>query len=221
MRQPVAYAAIGGSLLLAGAVVASAGAADPGAASAPCARPADTKLIASDGGSKAWRVTIDGGFGAPDLRRFVACERGRAPFVFERGDTGASTLTEVPAADIRGRHLAYGRIRNVGLGTARATLVVRDLRTHRATYVRRAVSKELELESFDDVEVRASGSVAWIASNVVGDEGAVVYEVRKRERGGSVLLDSGMDVAPRSLKLTPDGRVRWIRAGAERFAPLP
>ena len=195
--------------------LALAAAAGP-AATSSCTRPAGAKLLASDSGSKAWRVTIDGGAGAPDLRRFVACERGRAPFVFERGDTGASTLTDVPAADISGRRLAYGRIRKVGLGTARATLIVRDLRTHKATYVRRAVSRELELESFHDVRVRSSASVAWIASNVVGEEGERVYEVRKHDSGGAARLDAGTDIAPRSLGLTADGRVPRSSASDRR-----
>ena len=214
---PRARTTAGLTICLLGGLAAAASPAD----TSSCTRPAGAKLLASDGGSKAWRVTIDGGAGAPDLRRFVACERGRAPFVFERGDTGASTFTDVPAADIGGRRLAYGRIRQVGLGTARATLIVRDLRTHKATYVRRAVSRERELESVHDVEVRSNASVAWIASNVVGEEGVRVYEVRKHEPGGAALLDAGSDIAPRSLKLTADGRVRWLRAGHERFAPLP
>ena len=115
-------------------------------------------------------------------------------------------------------YLAYGRIRKFGLGTSRATLIVRNLRTHRATYVRRAVSKALELEAFQAVVVRANGHVAWIASNYAGEEQGVVHEVRKHDATASKLLDSGADVAPSSLRLTADGRVRWTRGGVVRHA---
>ena len=204
------------ALLLGLALAAPAGRAAP----APCTKPAGATLLAADAGSKVWLVTIDGGPGAPDRRRYVACERGRAPFVFERGDTGASTLTDITAAEIRGRFLAYGRIRKAGLGTSRATIVVRDLRTHRAVFARRAVSKGLELEEFQSVVVRANGHVAWIASNLVGEESLVVYEVRKHDASGTALLDTGTDVDPGSLSLTTDGRVRWNRDVEVKYAPL-
>ena len=112
------------------------------AASGPCKAPRSAKTIASDGGSKAWRVTTDGGPGAPDIREYFACKSLRHPFRFEKGDTGADSLLDVPSAAIRGRFLAYGRIRMHGLGTSRARVIVRDLRTHKTTFARRAVSKQ-------------------------------------------------------------------------------
>jgi hypothetical protein len=224
MTRSSRSALAGGAGAVAVAILAAtplAGGAASVAAGMACAKPAGAKLIASDDGSKAWRVTIDGGAGAPDLRRYGACQRGRAPFVFERGDTGADSLLDVPAAAIADRQLAYGRTRKFGLGTSRATIIVRDLRTHRVTYVRRAVSEELELESFHRVAVRSSGGVAWIASNIVGDEGTSVYEVRKHEPGsGTKLLDKGTDIAPLSLRLLGAGRVRWVRNGVVKNAPL-
>ena len=164
--------------------------------------PRSAKTIASDGGSKAWRVTTDGGPGAPDIREYFACKSLRHPFRFEKGDTGADSLLDVPSAAIRGRFLAYGRIRMHGLGTSRARVIVRDLRTHKTTFARRAVSKQQELERFHHVIVRSGGSVAWIASNIVGGEGVRVLEVWKHEAGGSQRLDSGTDIARRSLRLT-------------------
>jgi len=107
-----------------------------------------------------------------------------------------------------------------GLGTSRARVIVRDLRTHKTTFARRAVSKQQELERFHHVIVRSGGSVAWIASNIVGGEGVRVLEVWKHEAGGSQRLDSGTDIARRSLRLTSDGRVRWIRHGVVKHAPL-
>lgn len=190
------------------------------AASGPCKAPRSAKTIASDGGSKAWRVTTDGGPGAPDIREYFACKSLRHPFRFEKGDTGADSLLDVPSAAIRGRFLAYGRIRMHGLGTSRARVIVRDLRTHKTTFARRAVSKQQELERFHHVVVRSGGSVAWIASNIVGGEGVRVLEVWKHEAGGSQRLDSGTDIARRSLRLTSDGRVRWIRHGVVKHAPL-
>lgn len=193
-------------------------------ASGPCTAPRGAKTIASDRGSKAWRVTRDGGKAAPDIREYFACRRNRRPFRFEKGDSGASTLIDVPSAAIGGRFLAYGRIRQEGLGTSRATVVVRDLRTRRATFVRRAVSKTDEIESFHQIVVRDSGSVAWIASNIAyvpGPEQVVrVIEVWKHDSGGSQPLEAGTAVARRSLRLTSDGRVRWISNGEVKYAPL-
>ena len=191
--------------------------------SGPCKPPRGAKIIAGDGASQAWRVTRDGGPGAPDIREYFACRRNHRPFRFEHGDNGASTLTDVPSAAIRGRYLAYGRIRKQGLGTIKATVIVRDLRTRRATFARRAVTTALELESFHHVVVRSSGSVAWIASNIVdvgGGEPLRVLEVYKHDAAGTQRLDLGTDIARRSLRLTIDGRVRWIRNGVARYAPL-
>lgn len=193
------------------------------AASEPCKAPRGATIIASDHGSKAWRVTRDGGPSAPDIREYFACQRNRHPFRFEHGDNGASTLTDVPAAAIRGRYLAYGRIRKQGLGTIKPTVFVRDLRTRRATFARRAVTTALALASFHDVVVRSSGSVAWIASDMVdvgGDEPLRVLEVYKHEPAGTQRLDLGTGIARRSLRLTSDGRVRWTRNGVVQYAPL-
>jgi hypothetical protein len=216
LRRAATVITAGASLVAVGLLAAPSGVAAP----APCTKPAGAKLLASYDGARAWRVTIDGGPGAPDLRRFFACERGHAPFLFEHGDTGADSLTDVPAAAIRGRFLAYGRTRKFGLGTQRATLIVRDLRTHKSVYVRRAVSKKLELVSFHTVVVRRSGNVAWIASNIVGSEGESVFEVRKHDAGGAALLDSGTGVIPQSLRLTSGG-VQWMAlGGVVKHAPL-
>ena len=189
------------------------------AAGVPCRVPAAAEVIARDGSSKAWRVTTGGAPGAPDRRSYFACEGGRAPFRFEHGDTGASSLTDVPAAAIRGRRFAYGRVRKYGLGTARALVIVRHLRTHKVTFVRRAVSKTLELESFHRVVVRSNGNVAWIASNIDG-EGISTYEVYKHDQNGTVRLDIGTDIARGYLRLTSGGRVQWKRDGALKSAPL-
>lgn len=194
--------------------------AAPGAASGPCTVPRGAKTIAADGGSRVWRVTRDGGYAAPDIREYFACQPQRRPLRFERGDAGASSLIDVPAAAIRGRFLAYGRVRQQGLGTSRATVVVRDLRTRRATFARRAVSRQLEIELFHDVVVRRSGSVAWIASNIVGSEGLRVFEVYKQEGGRSQLLDFGTDIAPRSLRLGSGGELRWVRGRDVKRATL-
>jgi hypothetical protein len=183
-----------------------------------CQAPLDARIIASDNGSKAWRVTTDGGPGAPDRRAWFACARGQQPFRFEQGDTGADSLTDVPSVAIRGRYLAYGRVRKQGLGTSRAIVVVRDLVTHRAIFRRRAVSKTLELESFHQVVVRRTGTVAWIASNNDA-EGVRTSEVYMHDIGGTRLLDRGTGIAKHSLRLTPHG-VQWRNRGVVRFAEL-
>ena len=205
----IALAALATVLLASPSGLASAG---------RCRVPAGVTIIASENGSKAWRVTRDGGPGAPDERSWFACARGQRPFRFEHGDTGADSLTDVPAAAIRGRFLAYGRVRKHGLGVSRATVVVRDLVTHEATFVRRAVSKTLELEAFHDVVVRGTGTVAWIASNSDG-EGVRTSEVRVHDVGGTRLLDSGTQIAKRSLRLTPHG-LTWRDDGVVRFVEL-
>jgi len=49
-----------------------------------------------------------------------------------------------------------------------------------------------------------------------------LFEVRKTEPSGeSVLLDSGADIDPGSLRLSPAGTaIYWTQGGAEHSAPL-
>jgi hypothetical protein len=205
----IALGALAALLIATSAGLASAG---------RCQAPLGAAMLANDNGSKAWRVTADAGPGVPDLRSWFACARGQQPFRFEHGDTGADSLTDVPSAAIRGRYLAYGRVRKQGLGTSRAIVVVRDLVTHRVTFLRRAVSKTLELESFHQVVVRATGTVAWIASNIDGD-GVRTSEVFMHDIGGTRRLDRGTGIAKHSLRLTPHG-LQWRNRGVVRFVEL-
>jgi len=86
---------------------------------------------------------------------------------------------------------------------------------------------------FNDVtalELKPNGSIAWIGrrrgryrpTSPFEEVPYTLYEVRKAERfGDSVLLDSGADIDPGSLRLGK-GRttVSWTRGGVESSAPL-
>lgn len=62
--------------------------------------------------------------------------------------------------------------------------------------------------------LRASGSVAWIASDTLYN---TYHEVRAIDHSGSRLLDRGSEVEPRYLRLTP-GMVLWSRGGIRQHA---
>jgi Ca2+-binding RTX toxin-like protein len=76
------------------------------------------------------------------------------------------------------------------------------------------------------IALKPNGSVAWIQLTDVQDrdQDTTSYEVRKvslTEKQGNVLLDRGTGIAPKSLKLAPDGTsVTWTRDGAVQTAPL-
>jgi len=70
-----------------------------------------------------------------------------------------------------------------------------------------------------DPEVRSlvlkrDGSIAWIATNW-----AEVPEVRRHDKAGSALVDSGTAIDPGSLGLG-GSRIYWMRGGSARWATL-
>lgn len=73
------------------------------------------------------------------------------------------------------------------------------------------------------IAVTADGALAWSASRRIAPQPAASsVEIRRRRRGTNdraVLLDSGTDVDPDSLRRRGD-TITWTKAGVRRSAPL-
>lgn len=119
---------------------------------------------------------------------------------------------------IQGRYVAYATYGSA-IGDEFDRIYVFD--------VRAGVPLLVEGSTFiTSIALKPNGSVAWIQGSDVQDrdEDTTSYEVRKlslAEKQGNVLLDRGTGIAPKSLKLAPDGgSVTWTRDGAVQTAPL-
>lgn len=96
---------------------------------------------------------------------------------------------------------------------------VKELRTGRLVHNTSAITGLPDRPDFTlkpgvtDLELQATGDVAWIARNVyVRPVQLEVFSLRgSRKR----LLDAGTEIAPTSLRLTSTG-ARWLSSGVER-----
>jgi hypothetical protein len=187
----------------------------PAAARRDCATAGVT--IAANARARVFQRTDKEG-----LRVSYACllPRGRVYRLSRHDDVNASeTLGRLTLA---GRHVGFARSGCDGpFGEYCATQVkVRDLRTGKV--VRAAKAYEALSYSFEvsDLALAPNGDVAWISFSEDPDYPTDVREVRAATSArGSVLLDSGADVGPRSLAMA-GRRVYWIRAGEPRSALL-
>jgi hypothetical protein len=130
---------------------------------------------------------------------------------------GASRVSPVKVA---GRMAAYG-LERCGVDTGFTEVVVRRL-TSGAQLHSLAATSPPGAESFQSVDslvLKPDGAVAWIGSgsSIVG-HGRLV-EVRKADRSGEALLDSGSAIDPRSLRLRRS-TLTWKHASSTRSATL-
>ena len=125
-----------------------------------------------------------------------------------------------PVFALAGRLVGYGLSR-CGVDTGFTQVVVRrltdgtQLRSLPATGV---VGPE-SYQSVGSLVLRADGGVAWIGtgSSIVG--GRKLIEVRKADRSGAALLDSGRAVDSGSLRLH-GSKLTWMHGGQVRSATL-
>jgi hypothetical protein len=109
------------------------------------------------------------------------------------------------------------------MGQRGIKLTVRELR--RGKIVRdtmAAVATTPGLTAITDLVLKRNGSLAWIVERTPVDgplspdpmpaESRPEYQVRKSDRMGNALLDSGHEIAPRSLVLRR-ASLDWIKGG--------
>jgi hypothetical protein len=140
---------------------------------------------------------------------------------YKLGQLGSCIASSrVSAVKVAGRLAAYG-LERCGVDTGFTEVVVRRL-TNGAQLRSLPATSPPGAESFQSVDslvLKADGAVAWIGigSSIVG-HGRVI-EVRKADRSGKALLDSGSSVDPRSLRLHRSV-LTWKHASSTRSATL-
>lgn len=138
-------------------------------------------------------------------RRWYGCAyaAGRRVHLGDVGPAGEFS-DRISPVRLAGRHVAFVSEYTASTGDALGAVVaVRDLRT--GAFVRRFASPG-DPNTYDvtDLELRANGSVAWIARIVAGMPATTTYEVRvfPTTDSHSTIVDSGTSIASRSLALS-------------------
>ena len=160
--------------------------------------------------------------------RLYACMTGqRRPYlVAEPPDPcpGSSSVgcDDVAAIRVAGRFVAVvGRFS--GSDHASAYVEVLDV-AHRTSVADWATPNEdFSYSGITDLVLSARGALGLIAETVepYAEPGQqVTYEVRVLTSERSAVLDSGPDIAPRSLALARNDTLYWTNAGAPRSAAL-
>lgn len=150
----------------------------------------------------------------------------RADRAFRLGIVGeCQNNDEVRKAEVSGRRAALG-IFSCALYSGSWRLDVVNLRDGRREFTSSPISlppvDDATYDTLERIVVSADGAVAWTAvrGGAAGVRGGV--EVRRRRRGTTdqaVLLDSGLEIDPESLRRR--GRtITWTKAGARRSAQL-
>ncbi len=155
-------------------------------------------------------------------RRWYGCllSSGRRVRLGDVGPSGAFSDRIAPVR-LAGRHVAFVSEYTASTGDALGAVVaVRDLRT--GVFVSRFQSPG-DPNTYDvtDLELRANGSVAWIARIVAGMPATTTYEVRvfPATQSHSTIVDSGPAIGPQSLALSAR-TLYWTHDGAARSASL-
>jgi hypothetical protein len=131
------------------------------------------------------------------------------------------TAPRVGPVVVAGQVAAYGLTR-FGVDTADSQVVVRRLSDGKqlASAPATATSPVEGIQSVGSIVLKTDGAVAWIgdARSLVSRLGAVV-EVRRIDKRGAALLDSGTEVKPGSVRLR-GSTLSWLHGGATRHASL-
>lgn len=149
----------------------------------------------------------------------------RADRAFRLGIVGeCQNSDEIRKVEVSGRRAAIGVFScSLYAGWWRLDLV--DLRSGKREFSSSPISPPVDDATYDTpnrIVVTPDGAVAWTAvrNGAGGIRGGV--EVRRRQRGTTnraVLLDSGLEIDPESLRRR--GRtITWTKAGARRSAQL-
>ncbi len=155
--------------------------------------------------------------------RIYAClYRGRRVIqIGTRRSVGAGNTRNLRLA---GRFVAYTPSLNG------VKLVVRELRQGRVVHNEPAANQTSPaLTGLTDVKLKRTGSLAWIVELTPLDvplrpyrmpgDALPDYQVFKADRAGRALLDSGLDIAAGSLRLS-GATVSWTKGGSSRSAAL-
>jgi hypothetical protein len=148
------------------------------------------------------------------------CAKGGArPYVLghRRTCVGSSRVAPVKLA---ARIAAYG-LERCGVDTGSTQVIVRRLTDGSQMHAQAATSPPgaESFQSVDSLVVKSDGAVAWIAtgSSIVG--GRKTIEVRRADRAGAALLDSGAEVVTHSLRLHRS-TLSWKHGATSRTAAL-
>jgi hypothetical protein len=119
------------------------------------------------------------------------------------------------------RRLAAYSLDQCGVDTGSTDVIVRRLSDGVQLHTFSATSPPgpESYQQVDSLALKADGAVAWIGtgSSILG--GRKLIEVRKADRGGETLLDSGAAVGTGSLRLHRS-TLSWKHGGATRTATL-
>ena len=192
-------------VLLAGGPTGSKAAGE----SSPC-RPSGSQTIAEDHAGRVFTTTVSG------VTSTYGClfRLGR---IWPLDSAGHDLHSRVDSRTLRLRSpwIGYAQ-RFMGVDTVSSVVVVTDLRTGRTEH-RHAATSEVpgpeSVVSVADIALQGDGDVAWTgaADSIVG-HGTPVREVERIDRRGFAVLESGADIALRSLKLT-GSRLSWMAGG--------
>ena len=155
-------------------------------------------------------------------RRWYAClySAGRRVHLGVVGPAGQFSDRIAPVR-LAGRYVAFSSEYTASTGDAiGAVVTVRDLRT--GAFVNRFQSPG-DPNTYDvtDLELRANGSVAWVAGIIQGMPATTTFEVRafQERKAQSTVLDSGAAIGSGSLALS--GRtLYWTSDGTPRSTTL-
>ena len=115
-------------------------------------------------------------------------------------------------------------VNTCGLASSESRIALVTLRNGHVVFASEPLSTPGDPDGYDAIRgmvVTPRGRMAWVAVRIA--RGVVVAaEVRRRAHGPdrrSVLLDSGSDIDPRSLR-RHGSRVSWVKGGVARSAAL-
>ena len=192
-----------------GSAPALIGTASSTAAVAPCG-PVAARTLAAD---KVARVYTVG-------NSVYGCALGgKHPFKLGQRRT-CIMASQVTTVAVAGRLAAYG-LASCGVDTGSTLVIVRRLddgvQLH--TFVATSPAGPESYQSVDSLVCKADGAVAWIGtgSSLVGSRKLI--EVRKGDRQGAALLDSGPAIDASSLRLHRS-QLSWTHGGQTRTATL-
>jgi hypothetical protein len=205
-------------LVLLGAVVALGATAVPAEAATTCGLAGSKTIVRTSTArvfSKKGRLPLSGG-GSVTGDRVYGClyERGRRTLLaLARDVDGDSEWVDRRTIRLAGPFAGYAHGFDSGLDGGEF-VEVRDLRTGKRVYR----TDDNSLVDVRDLELGASGSVAWISEQVDSPSTRGVFAWSLDQ--GLLTLDSGAQIGSRSLTLQGT-TLSWLMAGAPRSAPLP
>jgi len=126
----------------------------------------------------------------------------------------------VAPVTVAGRLAAYG-LEQCGIDTGFTEVVVRRLSDGRVPHDVNATSPAgpESYQTVDSLVLKPDGAVAWIGTGSSIGTHAVLTEVRRVDRRGEALLDSGAAVRSRSLRLR-GSLLSWTHGRTSRTATL-